>query len=116
MDASLSGQINDVNGNVIANGQSITALGQSLDAYYTNLINAGASNTQAIQATQASFWQQAMAAIAKLQGTADDTNHDVNAIGSFLNWQFYQIPNRYAAYIPGQQPGGWAQGATSVIN
>lgn len=30
---------------------------------------------------------------------------DVNALGRFLGWQFYQIPNRYSAYIPGQGPG-----------
>lgn len=42
------------------------------------------------------------------------TQADVAAIGRFLGWQFYQIPNRYAPYIPNQSP---AQGnlGSSVI-
>jgi hypothetical protein len=107
MEGDLSSQMNDVNNNVLANGQSITKLGTNLDAYYTSLINAGATNTQAIQETQAGFWQAAMAAIAKVQATAGGTQADVNAVARFLGWEFYQIPNRYAAYIPGQNPSNY---------
>lgn len=115
LEGDLSNQINDVNSNVIANGQSVTALGTKLDKYYVDLINAGATNTQAIQMTQKTYWEAAMATLAKLQATMGGTQADINAIGRFLNWQFYQIPNRYAAYIPGQQPGGANQGANNVI-
>jgi hypothetical protein len=43
------------------------------------------------------------------------TQADVAAIGRFLGWEFYQIPNRYAAYIPNQQPGGSVSPGSSVI-
>lgn len=107
LEGDLSSQLSDVNNNVLANGQSITKLGTNLDAYYTSLINAGATNTQAIQQTQAGFWQAAMAAIAKVQSSVGGTQADVDAIARFLGWEFYQIPNRYAAYIPGQGPGSY---------
>ena len=42
------------------------------------------------------------------------TQADVAAIGRFLGWEFYQLPNRYSPYIPNQSP---AQGnlGSSVI-
>jgi|SRR5215471_2637597 len=43
-----------------------------------------------------------MAGIQALQNGQNASASEVEAIGRFLGWQFYQIPNRYAAYIPGQ--------------
>lgn len=54
------------------------------------------------------------AAIDGLGNQISGTQADVNAIGRFLGWQFYQIPNRYATYIPGQGPGSGNVG-TNVI-
>lgn len=43
------------------------------------------------------------------------TQADVAAIGRFLGWEFYQLPNRYTPYIPNQQPGGSVAAGSSVI-
>jgi hypothetical protein len=114
LEGDLSSQIADVNGNVIANGQSISGLSGKLDAYYSSLIAAGATNTQAVQQTQSAFWQAAMQAIANVQNSVGGTQSDVDAVARFLGWEFYQIPNRYAAYIPGQSPSAGNVGSTPL--
>lgn len=109
IDGSLTQQLSDVNNNVIANGQSVTALGQSLTTYYNNLINAGATNTQALNNTWQAFYQSLMNAVANngaaASAGANATQKMLSNIGSFLGWEFYQLPNRYSAYIPGSGPG-----------
>jgi hypothetical protein len=56
-----------------------------------------------------------MAGINALAAGQTVTQSQIGAIGRFLGWQFYQIPNRYAAYIPGQEPGSGNTAGVSVI-
>jgi hypothetical protein len=50
-----------------------------------------------------------------IQAGQSVTQSQIGAIGRFLGWEFYQIPNRYAAYIPGQEPGSNNPAGVSVI-
>ena len=105
---------------------------QGISTGITNTQNQMASNQQQITAGLGSLGQQitgvsgqvslnqqdlvsVMAGLSAIQNGQNATQSELGAIGRFLNWQFYQIPNRYAAYIPGEQPGGAQQGANNVI-
>jgi len=53
--------------------------------------------------------------IQTLQGQTTKLQSSVNQTGAFLGWQWYQIPNRYTAYInPGVNPPGWTDPYTGA--
>jgi hypothetical protein len=61
----------------------------------------------AIGALGQNVTSQQQAIIGQIQGLQQTTagiQAQNDALGRFLGWQFYQIPNRYAAYIPNQSP------------
>jgi hypothetical protein len=93
----LTQELGTIDGHVVANGQAVSTLGTSLATYYTNLINAGQSNTQALTNT---INQNDTAIMNTVTDSGTSMNSMMAAIGRFLGWQFYQIPNRYQAYIP----------------
>jgi hypothetical protein len=73
-------------------------LSTNLADYYTSLIQAGQTNTQALQGAVNANQNAILAAV---QSSGASMSDMMTAIGRFLGWQFYQIPNRYQAYIPG---------------
>jgi hypothetical protein len=130
--AQIQGAINTINANTNSSNQGVQSvlvdylnkiLGQetnllsAVDSVNQNVTNTGAATQQAIasngQQTQAginNLLQQIMT-ISQHLNTMDQndaaTQSFVQSIGRFLGWEFYQIPNRYAAYIPGQGPGNY---------
>jgi hypothetical protein len=52
--------------------------------------------------------------IQAIQNGQNATQSQIGAIGRFLGWEFYQIPNRYAAYIPGQSAAQGNVGSSVV--
>lgn len=80
---------------------AIGALGDNVSAQQQDIIGRIQildTRTQALQQTGNMTLNQ----LAGISSQVAGTQADVQAIGRFLGWQFYQIPNRYAAYIPGQ--------------
>jgi hypothetical protein len=87
--------------------QGITAGLQSLGQQLTN-------QSGQIQQNQGDL-TNILGGINAIQAGQTATQAQIGAIGRFLGWEFYQIPNRYSAYIPNQQPGGQVPAGSSVI-
>ena len=90
-----------------APAQTALRVGSKIDtegSLLGNLINYANALSSQVQAGNAQASQQ-------LQGV----NSQIGAIGRFLGWQFYQLPNRYSSYIPNQGPGGSQPVGSSVI-
>src|SRR5215472_1269700 len=99
---SLGTQINGVNSNVTAQAQAQQGLMSALQTAISNLTGQVGTNQQ-----QAQQWYQSLQQ--QIQSGQQLSTAQMNQIGSFLGWQFYQIPNRYTAYIPqGLNPPGWS--------
>jgi hypothetical protein len=98
---SLGSQINGVNSNVSAQGSAIQA--NQNWAAQTNI--AGMQNLLSWIQNVSGQVQGVSGQVSGVSNQVTGTQADVNAIGRFLGWQFYQLPNRYTAYIPGQGPG-----------
>ena len=99
---SLGTQINGVNSNVTAQAQAQQGLMSALQTAINNLTGQVGTNQQ-----QAQQWYQSLQQ--QIQSGQQLSTSQMNQIGSFLGWQFYQIPNRYTAYIPqGLNPPGWS--------
>lgn len=131
-DALTSGFLNTQNsfgslGTQIGAGFSQTqGLLGTLEHDITSQLTAFSSQTQGnfaslnglIQSGQATQSQIANAQTALIQSVQQDVqtgligqqqaNAMLNQTGSFLGWEFYQLPNRYSAFIPtGLNPPGW---------
>jgi hypothetical protein len=102
----LLSQVQSVNQNVTQVGQAVgTVSGQ-----VAGVSQQVATNGQQTQAGINAMLQQILGLSQQLsQMDQNDaaTQSFVQSIGRFLGWEFYQIPNRYAAYIPGQGPGNY---------
>jgi hypothetical protein len=124
-----NGLIGHLEEDITAQLTAFSGQSQSNYANLTNLISSGqASQAQYNQAETSLLTsiqndvtaglvgqQQANQAMNSISAQIGGTQADVGAIGRFLGWQFYQIPNRYQAYIPNQQPGGLIPAGSSVI-
>lgn len=93
----------------------MTAFSDQTNTNYTNLMGLVASG----QASQDQINQQHTALLQSIQQDVSaglvgqqqansmlaNVDQNVHGMQNFLGWEFYQIPNRYAAYIPWQGPG-----------
>jgi hypothetical protein len=118
LDQDITSQIAAFSGQSQTNFANLSALVSSGQATQAQV---NASQTALIQSIQQDVTsglvgqQQANQALASIESQVGGTQSDVDAIGRFLGWQFYQIPNRYTPFIPGQQPGGTTPAGSSVI-
>lgn len=128
--AQIQGAVNTINANTNSSNQGNMAILtdylnklmgsesnilSQVQAVNENVTNTSATTQQAVatnaQQTQAGInaMLQQILGVSQQLSTMDQnsaaTQSYVQAIGRFLGWEFYQIPNRYAAYIPGQGPG-----------
>jgi hypothetical protein len=117
---SLGSQINGVNSNVSQVGgavgtvsNQVSGVSNAQGAQYASLLNwlqSVSGQVQGVSGQVAGVSNQVQGVsgqVAGVQSSVGGTQADVDALGRFLGWQFYQIPNRYAAYIPGQGPGNY---------
>jgi hypothetical protein len=89
-------------------GGQITA-GQNADqAYYQSLLANLSNYANSISSQLSADQQQTLATIQSDISQGKGTQAEINQLGSFLGWQWYQLPNRYTAFIPaGLNPPGW---------
>lgn len=135
----LSGNLQTIQGNETALSQAIAGLGSQnadLATGITSIIgnlNTMSANNQAALAAGFSTMSSQIAGVSgqvalsqadlvniqggiqAIQNGQNATQSQIGAIGRFLGWEFYQLPNRYSAYIPNQQPGGSVAAGSSVI-
>jgi len=102
----LSNQVAGVSGQV---GQ----LSASDAAQYSALANALGAWGNSLSAGQSSLSQQVTNFQNEITSAVTSgqqlTQKQIDQLGGFLGWQFYQIPNRYQAFIPaGVNPPGWS--------
>lgn len=95
--ANILSQVESVN-------QNVSTANANIGTVNSNLL----ANTQQAQADVNTMLQQIQSATTYAENasnTANSISTFTNNIGNFLGWEFYQIPNRYAAYLPGSGPG-----------
>ena len=92
---------------------ALTTLGQNQSALGGSMSTLSGLSQQ--EATTQGYALSTFNQLGQVWSSVKGTQSDVNALGRFLGWEFYQIPNRYAAYIPNQQPGGAVPAGSSVI-
>lgn len=84
--------------NLVASGQASQA---EINASESSLLSSIQNDVQSGLVGQ----QQANNLLNQINGTTQLTQLGVSNVGSFLGWQFYQLPNRYATYLPGGSAG-----------
>lgn len=80
------------------------ALQSSLANYFNSLsgqVNGVNSNVSAQGAANQSVLANVQSAIAAIQNGQQLNTNQLNSIGTFLGWQWYQLPNRYTPMLPG---------------
>lgn len=90
--------------------QAGQAANQSYANWLASMVNSVSGQVQGVSGQVAGVSQQVQGVsgqVSAAQATAGGTQADVDALGRFLGWEFYQLPNRYSAYIPGQSPGNY---------
>jgi hypothetical protein len=92
----VSGQVSGVSGQVAGSQSNIATWLSQVASQIT-----GVSGQVAGVSNQVTGVNNAVTGVANQDST---TQSDLSALGNFLSWEFYQLPNRYAAYIPGQGP------------
>lgn len=97
-DSAIAAALNSISQSQAAGFNQVTAQ-QNAEAA---VIGALGNNVNSGQAAIISQLNQMQAGDIATTGTITS---QLTSLGNFLGWQFYQIPNRYAAYIPGQGPG-----------
>ncbi|HEY1249255.1 MAG TPA: hypothetical protein VGE97_09725 [Nitrososphaera sp.] len=101
--STLGGQLSGLSSQVQGyQGQNSTSF-----QHINDLLNSLSNDVNTGNANSASYYQNLGALMNELSGQVTGTQADVNSLGRFLGWQFYQLPNRYSAYIPGQSPGNY---------
>jgi Mg2+ and Co2+ transporter CorA len=96
--------VNSVNSNVTQVGQAVGTVSGQVAGVSSQV----ATNAQQTQNGITAMLQSILGLSQQVNAvgqTASQTQAFTDAIGRFLGWEFYQIPNRYAAYIPNQGPG-----------
>lgn len=78
---------------------AIGALGDTVTTSQKDIIE----RLTGLQKTTTGLAVQGEAISKQVAGVSAQTD----SLGRFMGWQFYQIPNRYAAYIPGQSAGNY---------
>jgi len=102
--SNLGGQLSGLSSQVQGYQQQNQASFQSVNDLINSLATAQANG----QAQSASYYQNLGALMNELSAEAMQNNQQNQQLGAFLGWQFYQLPNRYSAYIPaGLNPPGW---------
>lgn len=107
----LSGQVSGVSGQVSGVSGQVGQLSASESAHYSQMASALQALGNSLSAGQSALGQQMgnyYNGLAQQINNAQASNstldaglqQQLNNIGSFLGWQFYQLPNRYAAYLP----------------
>lgn len=101
-----------------ANAQGLTNINGALTGISSSLSDMGGTlvtlqqgNAQTLANTQTIINGQAAAAaqMGEVQRVAQSANQQGIATNQFLGWLFYQLPNRYSAYIPGQNASNAGQ-------
>jgi hypothetical protein len=111
----LSGQITGLQSSQDANAQTILT---TMQQWGNALSSQMTQEQQTLVAGQQAIIQRDIANgvgidqlrqdMQTMQGTLGTISQQQQQTGAFLGWQFYQIPNRYTAYIPGGlNPPGW---------
>jgi hypothetical protein len=94
VDTQLGGQLSGIQNSQNASASANQAFYSSLLTNLTNYANALSSQVQAGNTAQ--------------QSQLDTVNKQIQQLGAFSGWQFYQLPNRYAPTIPTSlNPPGW---------
>lgn len=83
---------------------SIGGLGDTLSTIQQNGADT-LTNSQALLQGQ----QQLQSGVGQAISAAQSANQQGIATNQFLGWQFYQIPNRYTTFIPGQNESNAGQ-------
>jgi hypothetical protein len=98
-------------------------LQQQLSGQQQALLTQSGAQAAATQASIASLQTQITNIGNGISSQISQSNHDIsdkiNSIGTFLGWQWYQLPNRYTPYLPGataQNPYGDLNVATLFPN
>jgi hypothetical protein len=118
LEEDITSQLTAFSGQSQTNYANLSALVSSGQASQAQMNASQTALIQSIQQDVASGLvgqQQANQALSSIESQVGGTQSDVDAIGRFLGWQFYQLPNRYTPFIPGQQPGGTTPVGSSVI-
>jgi hypothetical protein len=89
----VSGQVTGVSNQVNSVSSQVNSVSQQALSYYQNLMQSG-------QLTQSDL-ANIQSGVTALQSGQQLNTSQLNSIGQFLGWQFYQLPNRYTAYLPG---------------
>lgn len=99
-EANILSQVQSVNNNVTTVGNQVTGVSGQV----SGLTNQVASNWSTSQSQMANMLQEIQTTAQQANAanvSASELQNLTNNIGSFLGWEWYQIPNRYTPYLPG---------------
>ena len=101
----VGSQVSGVSGQVSGVSGQVSGLSAADQQYYANLANQLNNQYNALSS-------QVQAGNAAAAAQQNQLQQMISNIGTFLGWQFYQIPNRYSPMIPLSLAG--QQGGTNV--
>src|SRR6266576_2712365 len=121
INTNMTGYFNSLTGQQDALASVIASLGSRNDASFQSILDmltGVKSDIGTVQSGIGGVVNQQNQLSSKVDGLGNQltgVQSDVSGLGRFLGWQFYKIPNRYAAYIPNQGPGGTKPVGSNVI-
>lgn len=99
-EANILSYVQATNANVSAVGSAVGGVSSQVSQVDANMAN-NANQFQSEVVQELANLQNLQQEVVSGNNTAATTQQFTQNIGSFLGWEFYQIPNRYAAFIPG---------------
>lgn len=104
----IQGLIGTLEGDITSQLSAFSGTTQNNFNNMNALITGGQASQAEVNAAEQSLLGSIQSDVQQGLVGQQQANQMLNQTGAFLGWEFYQLPNRYSAYInPGVNPPGW---------